>query len=106
MPLSPQPPPDLGQDWTRVTGTEVTFGTLWHPRNAHWPRLVRGQRIATSGREWRVTEIDTAPDGDETYHLEPAEVIDARIAAERPSPYRAEILADEPTRCFFDDSGT
>lgn len=63
--------------------TEIACGTLWRPHNAHWPRLVRGQRVATSGREWRVTDVDTAPDGDETYQLEPAEVVDARIAAGR-----------------------
>ena len=55
--------------------------TRWH--DSYWPRLVRGQRITAWDREWRVTEIDVSPDGDETYTLEPAEVVDARLAAER-----------------------
>ncbi len=82
--LSADPPPETGHDWG--PGTEIAFGELYRPHDAHWPRLVRGQRIATSGREWRVTDVVTGPDGDEAYTLEPAEVVDARIEAARMPP--------------------
>jgi hypothetical protein len=73
-------------------GTATAMVT--RPADAGWPRLVRGQRV-TSWRGpvqrveilvWRVTEVGTAPDGDETYQLEPAEAVDARIEAARLRP--------------------
>lgn len=79
-------------DCARLTedpGTATAMVT--RPADAAWPRLVRGQRVTSWGGSvqrvevlvWRVTEVDVSRDGDETYHLEPAEVVDARIAAAR-----------------------
>jgi hypothetical protein len=59
--------------------------TLTRWADSPWPRLVRGQRVKVSldARQWRVTGVDAHPDGSETYALELAEVVDARIAGER-----------------------
>ena len=58
-------------------------GTITRYAASDWPRLVRGQRVTMYDREWRVTGASTAPDGTETYSLEPAEVVDAREARRR-----------------------
>ena len=67
--------------------------TRWHWSD--WPRLVRGQRVTAWDREWRVTEAWTDQAGNETYRLELAEVVDARIAAERRS---ARVLSPSAAR--------
>lgn len=52
-----------------------------------WAPLVRGQRVTVThggfAGEFRVTGISPNGDGGETYTLEPAAEVDARLAAER-----------------------
>jgi hypothetical protein len=101
---------DVSPGWISFGGATGKYApppgaTVSRPAGAAWERLVRGQRITLtisgSSRQWRVTEVDTYPDGSETYRLEAAELAAARIAADRDSPYRGEIVQDEPTRCSF-----
>jgi len=66
-----------------LTGDIGPIGTVTRMPDATWPRLVRGQRVTAHGREWRVTEAETSPDGAETYTLEPAGVVDEREARRR-----------------------
>lgn len=66
-----------------LTGDTGPVGTVTRLPDASWAPLVRGQRVTVHAREWRVTEADTAPDGTETYTLEPAEVVDEREARRR-----------------------
>lgn len=90
--IAPEPPPvmwssyiadywPVPDDGTPSAIWPTASITIWH--DSDWPRLVRGQRVIAWRREWRVTEIETSPDGDETYQLEPAEIVGARIEAQR-----------------------
>lgn len=63
-------------------------GYLERPPDATWAPLVLGQRVTITRGDWssgehRVTDIRFREGGSETYILEPAEAVDARLAAER-----------------------
>lgn len=87
----------MSLDYGKLTedpGTATAMVT--RPADACWPRLVRGQRVTSWDGTvqrvevlvWRVTEVGTLPGGEETYHLEPAEDVDATIEAERAARLR------------------
>ena len=77
---------DLSGDWSLPAAATDATAEITRWRDSSWPRLVRGQRVTAWDREWRVTDVHASLTGDETYRLEPAGVVDARIAAARLAP--------------------